>query len=204
MWKRNNKSIETKHLLDVPQPGFHDLAIQEKLSSISTIIYQTDKRAFMGKESELVVIMLFEGSPKKLGYFHIDMKSILDPAQHQQARSELFDVPLTVTSPSNLTRDARISFRLTSTFKEEVSAVTGEKSVTGSLNMSGMSMPFDAKYLKCTPVPRQMTPPPRTTTQSPATTRDWCAIAPFPNGRRKTPLRSGVKKIAATTTVRVG
>ena len=55
-----------------------------------------------------------------------------------------------MTSPNNLTKDARISFKLTSIFKEEVSAIGGEKSVSGSLNMSGMSMPFDAKYLKCT------------------------------------------------------
>ena len=89
--------------------------------------------------------MLFSDSPKKLGYCHIDMKSILDPYQQQASRSELFDIPLTVTSLSKGSKDARISFRLTSTFKEEVAG--GERS---SLNMSGMSVPYDPKYPKCT------------------------------------------------------
>ena len=43
MWKRNSKSIETKSSYEV-KPGALELTLNERLSSISTIIFNQDKR----------------------------------------------------------------------------------------------------------------------------------------------------------------
>ena len=87
MWRRNSKSIETKNDLDVKANFPTDLPLNEKLSSISTIIFNTDRREFLPKESELIANMLFNGSPKKLATYAVDMRCILDPNSHRAPRS---------------------------------------------------------------------------------------------------------------------
>jgi len=86
MWKRNNKSIETKNTYDA-KPGLNELTLNEKLSNISTIIFNNDNKTFLPKESELVVNMYFNGSPKKLASCQLDMRSILDPKDIRTQRS---------------------------------------------------------------------------------------------------------------------
>jgi len=72
----------------------------------------------------------------------IDTSAILDPHNCRNNRSELFDIPVNIiTISKNATKDCRITFRLSSSFLEEVSS---EKSSSGALNMSGMSGPYDA------------------------------------------------------------
>jgi hypothetical protein len=63
-------------------------------------------------------------------------------------------------------QDCRITYRLSSLFKEEI--FSSERSVgSGSLNMSGLSIPTDARYYekRCTPALTQ------TRCCSPRTTR---------------------------------
>ena len=68
------------------------LALQERLSSISTIIFNTEKREFLPKESELIINMYFNSSPKKLASTKIDMRTILDANNYKLPRCEAFEV----------------------------------------------------------------------------------------------------------------
>lgn len=145
MWKRNSKSIETKNEIPVSPGSLVDLQVNEKLSSISTIIYNTDRKEFLPKESELSVNMFITNSPKRFAYCHIDMRNILDPNNHRSPRSEVFDVHLTLYPNVGIIKENRIVYRLSSLYKEEI--VCSEKSIgNGSLNMSGLSIPQDGKY----------------------------------------------------------
>lgn len=114
MWKRNNKSIETKGELDM-RPSTNELPVNEKLSSISTIIFNTERREFLPKESELIANMLFGGSPKRLASAHIDMRRILDPNAYRAPRSEVLDLPMTLHVASDM--ECRVNVRLSSVYK---------------------------------------------------------------------------------------
>lgn len=136
MWRRNSKSIETKNDIDVKANFPTDIPLNEKLSSISTIIFNTDRREFLPKESELIANMLFNGSPKKLATYAVDMRCILDPNSHRATRSEVFEADMVKHVNHH---DCRVTFRLSSVFKEEM--VCSERSIgNASLNMSGLSI----------------------------------------------------------------
>lgn len=155
MWRRNSKSIETKNEIDMRQGVPTELAVNEKLSSISTIIFNADRREFLPKESELIANMLFNGSPKRLASYALDMRCILDPAAHRATRSQVFEVEMAKHVVDS--KDCcRVSFRLSSVFKEEM--VCSERSLgNGSLNMSGLSIPQEGRYFekRCTSSPMQ-------------------------------------------------
>lgn len=143
MWRRNNKSIETKGDIELKHAVRTELAVNEKLSSISTIILNTETRQFLPKESELIANMVFTGSPKKLASCSLDMRCILDPNDHRAPRSEVFKLPMT----NHLAKDQEflVSFRLSSVFKEEI--VCSERSLgNGSLNMSGLSLQQEGRF----------------------------------------------------------
>jgi len=86
MWKRNSKGIESKSSYEVGS-GLVQLTLNERLSSISTIIFNVEKREFLPKESELIINMYFNSSPKKLASSKIDMRVILDPTNYKTPRS---------------------------------------------------------------------------------------------------------------------
>jgi hypothetical protein len=145
MWKRNNKSIETKNEIAVIPGNINEFVVNEKLSSISTIIYNLEMKEFLPKESELISNMFFNGSPKKFASCHIDMRNILDPNNYRANRTEVIEISM--NSHVGSSKDHRIQFRLSSIYKEEI--VCSEKSLgNGSLNMSGLSIPQDTKYFE--------------------------------------------------------
>ena len=150
MWRRNSKSIETKGEIELRPIVLTDITINEKLSSISTIILNTERREFLPKESELIANMVFTGSPKKLASCPLDMRCILEPSAHRNARSEVFELPMSLHVASD--QEFRVNFRLSSVFKEEI--VCSERSLgNASLNMSGLSIPQDGRYFekRCKP-----------------------------------------------------
>lgn len=146
MWKRNSKGIETKVPCEVLTKGSVDLGVNEKVSSISTIIYDTERKEFQGKDSELIVQMYISNSPKKLASCQVDMKSILDPLNVRTPRTRLFELPLAMSVSLPAKTDNLITFRLTSQFKEEI--IPSERSLGGgTLNTSGLSIQ-DNKYFE--------------------------------------------------------
>ncbi len=88
MWRRNNKSIETKQEMELRAGVPSEIQLAEKVSSISTIVLNVDRREFNPKESELIANMLFNGSPKKLASYALDMRCILNPSDHRMNRSK--------------------------------------------------------------------------------------------------------------------
>jgi len=93
--------------------------------------------------------MFLSDSPKKLASCQIDMKSILSPVNYKAARSEVFEMPLSLYINQNKgsLNDNRITFRLSCQFKEEI--FMSEKSLgAGTLNTSGLSIPQDNKYFE--------------------------------------------------------
>jgi hypothetical protein len=106
-------------------------------------MFNTERREFQPKESELITNMLFNGSPKRLASCTFDMRCILDPNNYRANRSQEFEINM--TPHVNTSKENKITFRLSCIFKEEV--VCSEKSIgNGSLNMSGLSIPQETKY----------------------------------------------------------
>jgi hypothetical protein len=64
-----------------------ETAVNEKLSNCSTIVYNSERREFHAKESELIANMVFSSSPKKLASCSLDLRSVLDPNSHRASRS---------------------------------------------------------------------------------------------------------------------
>lgn len=121
----------------------NELTVNEKLSNLSTLMFNTERREFQPKESELITNMLFNGSPKRLASCTFDMRCILDPNNYRANRSQEFEINM--TPHVNTSKENKITFRLSCIFKEEV--VCSEKSIgNGSLNMSGLSIPQETKY----------------------------------------------------------
>lgn len=74
----------------------------------------------------------------------MDLRCILDPDNYRASCSKVFTVPMTLHIPSD--QECRLTFRLSSIFKEE-HIVASERSVgSNSLNMSGLSIPQDVRY----------------------------------------------------------
>lgn len=44
MWKRNSQSIETKNDIPVLPNTINELSVNEKLSNLSTLMYNTERR----------------------------------------------------------------------------------------------------------------------------------------------------------------
>lgn len=85
--------------------------------------------------------MLFNGSPKKLASYALDMRCILDPNGHHKNRAQQFDVEMASLVGG---QPCRLVFKLSSVFKEEL---TSERSLgNASLNMSGLSIPQEGRY----------------------------------------------------------